>query len=103
MKDQSQVTPVKYLSVGDRDYWRYQDRWYTDSDFLESEGVKALIVTREMRLDKKLSEAKTVASARRLPDGAHSVLPADLRPIQSQLESHGSVRRTGPSTKMISF
>ncbi len=41
MKDQSQVMPVKYLTVGDRDYWRYQDRWFTDSDFLDSEEVLA--------------------------------------------------------------
>jgi hypothetical protein len=80
MKDQSQVMPVKYLTVGDRDYWRYQDRWFTDSDFLDSEEVRALIVAREMRFDKKLSEAKTIASVRRLPDGSlRESIPDDVR------------------------
>jgi hypothetical protein len=80
MADRSQVMPVKYLSVGDREYWRYEDRWFTDSDFLDSEEVRALVIANDLRQEKKLSEAKTVAAARRLPDGSlRESIPESVR------------------------
>lgn len=72
--------PVKYLTVGDRDYWRYDDRWFTDIDGHDSEEVQALVTAYDLRLEKKLSEAKTVAAARRLPDGSlRESIPESIR------------------------
>jgi hypothetical protein len=80
MADRSNVTPVKYLSVGDRNYWRYDDRWFTDSDGHDSDEVRALVITYDLRLDKKLSQAKTAASAQRLPDGSlRESIPESVR------------------------
>ena len=80
MADRSRLRPVKYLTIGDRNYWRYDDRWFTDSDGHDSEEVRALVVAYDMRLEKKLSEAKTVAAARRLPDGSlRESIPESVR------------------------
>ena len=80
MADRSKVMPVKYLTVGDRNYWRYDDRWFTDSDGHDSDEVRALVTARDMQLDKKLNEAKTVASAKRLPDGSlRESIPESVR------------------------
>jgi 5-methylcytosine-specific restriction endonuclease McrA len=80
MADRSKVMPVNYLMVGDRIYWRYDDRWFTDSDGHDSDEVRALVIARDMRLDKKLNEAKTVASAQRLPDGSlRESIPESVR------------------------
>lgn len=80
MAERSKVMPVKYLAVGDRNYWRYDDRWFTDSDGHDSDEVRALVVTYDMRLDKKLSQAKTAASAQRLPDGSlRETIPESVR------------------------
>jgi hypothetical protein len=70
MSDRSKTMPVKYVEVGDRNYWRYDDRWFTDSDGHDSEEVRSLVIAYDLRLDKKLSEAKTIAAAQRLPDGS---------------------------------
>jgi hypothetical protein len=80
MADRSKVMPVMYLTVGDRNYWRYDGRWFTDSDGHDSDEVRALVIARDMRLDKKLSQAKTVAAAQRLPDGSlRETIPESVR------------------------
>jgi hypothetical protein len=58
----SAVHPVPYLSVGERTYWRFQDRWYTDNEGLNSDEVYALLIAREQRKQTTLNRAKTVAA-----------------------------------------
>jgi hypothetical protein len=70
MSELSKRTPVKYLSVGDRSYWRYDDRWWSETDGLGAEDLQSLVIAGDLRSKKKLSEAKTAAAAQRLPDGS---------------------------------
>jgi 5-methylcytosine-specific restriction endonuclease McrA len=70
MAERSKSMPVKYLTVGDRNYWRYDSRWFTDSDGHDGDEVRSLVIAYDLRNEKKLSEAKTVAAAKRLPDGS---------------------------------
>jgi 5-methylcytosine-specific restriction endonuclease McrA len=67
MEADAQVRPVDYLTIGDRTYWRYQDRWFTDVDGLDADQVYALLVTREQRRQTTLDRARTVAALKEAP------------------------------------
>ncbi len=100
MADRSKVMPVNYLTVGDRNYWRYDDRWFTDSDGHDSDEVRALVIAYDMRLDKKLNEAKTVAAAQRLPDGSlRESIPESVRHSVWERDG-GACRSCGSKTDL---
>ena len=62
MAADSQDTPVLYLTVGDRSYWRYQDRWFSDNEHLTAEQVRALLTTREHRRQATINRAQTTTA-----------------------------------------
>jgi hypothetical protein len=80
MKSQSELTPVFYMKIGERNLWRYAGKWFSDSDDLKADEVKALVASYGLGLRKKVSEAKTVASAKRVPDGSlREFIPESVR------------------------
>lgn len=46
MEAASSQGPVRYMTVGERTFWRYADRWHTDNEGLTQEAVHALLITR---------------------------------------------------------
>jgi hypothetical protein len=79
-KARSQLQPEPYMRVGSVNYWRFRDSWYVDDDNLNGEDVAALINSYGLQLKKRISEAKTAASAGRAPDGSlRDVIPEDVR------------------------
>jgi 5-methylcytosine-specific restriction endonuclease McrA len=80
MKLESDTTPVFYMKIRDRNYWRYDGKWFTDIDDLQADEVKALVTSYGLGLKKKVSEAKTRASAQRVPDGSlREFIPESVR------------------------
>ena len=82
MAVQSSTAPVRYLVVGDRAYWRYQDRWHTDNEGLDAHAVQALLTTRGMRQDDRLNRARTIAAQGSLPvPSQRRAIPDDVKQL----------------------
>ncbi|MDX6214365.1 MAG: hypothetical protein QOF82_3452 [Frankiales bacterium] len=80
MQARSSQTPVAYLRVGDRTYWRSADKWYTDNEGLAAEAVHALLVTRAMRQDDRVNRAMTIAAQGQLPvPDQRTGIPKDVK------------------------
>ena len=67
MQVRSAQTPVTYLTVGDRAFWRHADRWHSDNEGLSPEAVHALLVTRAMRQGDRVNRAMTVVAMGQAP------------------------------------
>lgn len=82
MEQHSAATPVAYIRVGDRTYWRFAGKWHTDNEGLTQEAVHALLVTRAMRQEDQVRRAMTIASQGRLPEQPQrSAIPADVKQL----------------------
>lgn len=78
----SQTVPVKYLSVGDRAYWRFEDKWHTDNEGLDQDAVHALLRTRSMRQDDRVNRAMTISAAGQLPvPSQRRAIPDDVKQL----------------------
>lgn len=77
----SQTRPESYGTVNEREYWRFEDRWYWDNDGLSSEEVYALLVTREQRRRATINRAQTIAAmADSQPSPAvRGAIPEDMK------------------------
>lgn len=94
------VTPVRYLSVGERVYWRYQDRWHSDNEDLTQEAVQALIVTRAMRKDDRVNRAMTIAAQGQLPmPSQRGVIPDDVKQLVWNRDG-GACRTCGSKSEL---
>jgi 5-methylcytosine-specific restriction endonuclease McrA len=67
MAAQSVLTPVAYLTVGERTFWRFNGRWHTDSDDLTQQAVHALLVSRAVRQADQINRAGSVAAMTQSP------------------------------------
>lgn len=82
MEAASAQQPVAYLTVGERTYWRYQDRWHSDNEGLDQAAVHALLTTRAMRNNDRVNRAKTVAAMAQAPvPSQRGVIPADVKQL----------------------
>jgi 5-methylcytosine-specific restriction endonuclease McrA len=82
MEARSQQTPVAYLRLGERTYWRFQGRWHSDNEGLTHEAVHALLVTRSMRQEDRVNRAKTIAAQGQLPASVQrGSIPSDVRQL----------------------
>jgi hypothetical protein len=79
-KERSTHNPELYWRLNGVNYWRFLDKWYVDDDNLKQDEVLALIKSYGLQLQKKISEAKTAASAGRVPDGSlREMIPEQVR------------------------
>lgn len=100
MEVKSQHTPVSYMRIGERTYWRYDNKWHTDNEGLEHDAVHALLVTRSMRQNDRVSRAKTIAAQGQLPQ------PSQRQTIQDDVKqlvwnrAGGSCQSCGSKTEL---
>ena len=79
-KERSQLRPEFYMRIGSINYWRFKEFWYSDDDNLKVDQIEALIKSYDLQLKRKISEAKTVASANRVPGGSlREMIPEGVR------------------------
>ena len=82
MEATSAERPVKYLTIGDRTYWRFQDRWHSDNENLTAEQVHALLVTRGQRREATINRAQSIAAMTQAPrPTARTAIPPDVRQL----------------------
>jgi hypothetical protein len=100
MQDRSTETPVRYMRIGDRTYWRFDAKWYTDNENLDAESVHALLVTRNMRQADQISRAKTIAAQGRIPQSSRRVgIPDDVK-VLVWARDGGACRSCGSTTEL---
>jgi 5-methylcytosine-specific restriction endonuclease McrA len=79
-KARSNSEPEYYCRFQGWNYWRFKDRWYLENDGLKSDEVEALIRADQLKLNKKINEAKAASAADRAPDGKlREFIPKDVR------------------------
>lgn len=82
MEVRSRETPVRYMRIGERTYWRYAGRWHTDNENLDQPSVHALLVTRAMRQADQISRAKTIVAQGALPKtSGRTGIPDDVKQL----------------------
>jgi hypothetical protein len=80
MKTESQQTPIRYAKIGERTYWRYQDRWYADNEDLTTDEVHALLTTRDANRRATINRAQTMAAMQAPPQPTNRQrIPEDVR------------------------
>jgi 5-methylcytosine-specific restriction endonuclease McrA len=100
MADTSQNTPVAYLTIGERTYWRFADRWHTDDEGLAQADVHALLVTRAMRQEDRVNRARTIASQGRLPaPSPRGAVPDDVKMLVWNRDA-GQCRGCGDTSEL---
>ena len=102
---ESQEHPVLYMTVNDRAYWRFQDRWYWDNEDLTAQQIHAIIVTRQERRQAKLQWAETVAAMGQSPSPKPESptnpagIPDDVR-LQVWKRDGGACKRCGSNSEL---
>jgi hypothetical protein len=100
MEVRSQQTPVRYMTVGERSYWRFEGKWHTDNEGLDQESVQALLVTRGMRNADRVGRAKTIAAQGQLPkSSSRRSIPDDVKQLVWNRAS-GACQSCGSRTEL---
>jgi hypothetical protein len=100
MEAGSSQGPVRYMTVGERTFWRYADRWHTDNEGLTQEAVHALLITRAMRQDARVNRAMTVAAMGQAPVPAQrGAIPADVKQLVWNRDG-GACRTCGSNVEL---
>lgn len=100
MQAASDQRPVAYLTVGERTYWRYQNRWHSDNEGLDQSAVHALLTTRAMRNSQRLDRAKTVAAMAQAPvPSQRGAIPTDVKQLVWHRDG-GACRMCGSNVEL---
>ena len=67
MEAESLRTPVAYMTVGERSFWRFNGRWHTDNEGLPQEAVHALLVSQAVRQADRINHARSIAAMTNAP------------------------------------
>jgi hypothetical protein len=79
---QQRIRPYYMITVDDRAYWWFQDRFYWDNDNLSEDEVHALLVTRHQRERQRIDRAMAMVAMGEQPrasDRGH--IPDDVKQL----------------------
>ena len=80
MTQEQERTPVGVGRVGERNYWWFQRRIFSDSDNLRQDEVYALLVTRHQREQQRIATAQaTVAVGAKPQASTRGAIPDDVK------------------------
>jgi hypothetical protein len=81
MADSDGDQPVQFGSVKERNYWRFEGRWYVDNEDLSADEVRALLITRERRRRATINRAQTIAAMADTPPPptGRGAIPDDMK------------------------
>lgn len=100
MEARSMATPVRYMSVGDRVFWRYAGKWHSENEGLAEDAVHALLVTRAMRNEDRVSRARTIAAQGSLPvPSQRTSIAPDVKQLVWNRDG-GSCRSCGSTSEL---
>jgi 5-methylcytosine-specific restriction endonuclease McrA len=74
--------PVAFGGVGERTYWLFKDRWFTENDGLDADQVHALLVTRDQREARRIARAQAIVAMQAEPAPARrGAIPDDVKQL----------------------
>jgi 5-methylcytosine-specific restriction endonuclease McrA len=100
MVEASSHYPVCFLMLEERNYWLFQDRWYSDNEDLTADQIYALIVTREQRQQQRIARAQTMVAMQQQPaPSARGAIPDDIKQLV-WMRDGGRCRRCGSNVEL---
>lgn len=100
MEQDSASRPVHYISVGDKAYWRFQGKWFTDMDGLSADDVQALLVARAGAQAMRLSRAHTIAAMGQARGQTNRQnIPSDVKQLVWKRDG-GACRQCGATNEL---
>lgn len=84
MKKETETTPVSVGRVGERNYWWFQLRIYSDNDNLSQSEIYALLVTRHQREQQRIATAQATVAV-----GAQPQVSSGERSLTMLSSSYG--------------
>jgi hypothetical protein len=98
LRERSETEPVCFGRIGERNYWRFGNRWFWDNEGLTAADVRALVVARDQRRQCTLNRAHTTADMASRPARAQrSAIPADVKQLVWRRD-RGQCRGCGANT-----
>jgi hypothetical protein len=74
--------PQRLAVYNNRAYWRFRDRFYWDNDFLSSDQIYALLVTRLQREQATIERAQAMVASGTAPKhNARGLIPDDVKQL----------------------
>jgi 5-methylcytosine-specific restriction endonuclease McrA len=100
LRERSETEPVCFGRIGERNYWRFGNRWFWDNEGLTAADVRALVVTRDQQRQDTLNRAHTTADmASRPAPVQRGAIPADVKQLVWHRD-RGQCRGCGANTEL---
>lgn len=91
--------PLKFRA-DNKTFWLFEGKFYKDTDSLDVEAVKALLLTRKKLNAQRINRAKTIAAVQTLPTKIQRAkIPDDVRLLVFQRDN-GKCVRCGSGTEL---
>jgi len=97
----SQTIPVCVMRVGERSYWLFGGRWFSDNEGLNANQVHALILTRDKRRDETIRRAQSTVAMASGPQlkSTRGAIPDDVK-LLVWTRDHGRCRKCGSNVEL---
>ncbi|MGP8066474.1 MAG: HNH endonuclease, partial [Acidimicrobiales bacterium] len=80
MASQEERAPVAVGRVGERSYWWFQHRFYSDNDGLSQSEIYALLITRQQREQQRIAIAQATVAVGAMPQSSsRGAIPDDVK------------------------
>ena len=77
--NQSRDYAVSFGRVGERTYWLFQNRWFSDNENLTAAEVHAVLVTRDQRNQQRINRAQSMVAASSPTPSRRGAIPDDVK------------------------
>ena len=99
--ESQQNFPVLVAKIGERTYWHFQNRFYSDNEDLGAEAVYALLVSRQQRQTQRISRAQQIVAMGTMSRGPNvrGAIPDDVKQLVWTRDS-GRCRHRGSTVEL---
>ncbi|MDJ0105732.1 HNH endonuclease [Rhodococcus erythropolis] len=76
--------PVCFLSIGERNYWLFQNRWHWENENLTPDQVYALLAARDQRRQTSIQRAQSLVAIQGDPSprkGGRTAIPDEVKQL----------------------
>ncbi|MEI6143973.1 MAG: HNH endonuclease signature motif containing protein [Candidatus Berkelbacteria bacterium] len=85
-------TPFQFC-IGNKNYWLFENKFYKDTDDLDHESVKALILSRKRLQQDRINRAKTITAAPKIQAKLQrGAIPDDIKQLVWQRDKGRCVK-----------
>ena len=94
--------PLYLAKIGERTYWQFQNRFYSDNEDLDGAAVHALLVTRQQRQAQRIDRAQQIVAMGSQPREevvVRGAIPDDVKHLVWQRDG-GRCRSCGSTVEL---